>query len=233
MSKVILFDLDSTLLQMNQDLFLKKYFSLIYIKAKSLGYNPDEFMKVFNKAAFSIVGNDGSMTNEDLFWSMMEPTYPNISDLKDVFEEFYLNEFNSISEIVNKNSLSNEIIQVLKKKGYTIILATNPLFPKVCTYQRIKWAGLNPDDFDYITTYEHCRYCKPNHKYYEEIFEALNLDMAGSIMVGNDLSDDFSDIPSEMDKILITDHLINTKNLEITMPRFTLSEFLNHVKENF
>ena len=52
-------------------------------------------------------------------------------------------------------------------------------------------------------------------------------------MVGNDLSDDFSDLPNEMNKILITDFLINTKNLEINMPSYTLDEFLQHVKENF
>lgn len=231
MNKVILFDLDSTLLQMNQDLFLKEYFSLIYSKVKKLGLNPDEFMKVFSKAAYAIIKNDGTQTNEDVFWNNMKEYYPNVEELKNTFEDFYRNEFNSISKIVNKNMYSNEIIQTLKKKGYTIILATNPLFPKICTEQRILWAGVNPKDFDYITTYENSTYCKPNHLYYEEIFHKLNLDMKNSIMIGNDLSDDFSDLPEEISKILITDYLINTKNLPINMPTYTLKEFLSFAKE--
>ena len=40
-------------------------------------------------------------------------------------------------------------IQELKEKGYNIILATNPIFPKVATLNRIKWANLNPNDFIY------------------------------------------------------------------------------------
>lgn len=230
-NKTILFDLDSTLLQMNQDLFLKKYFALIYKKASELGYDADSFMKIFSKAAFSIISNDGSMTNESLFWGIMEKYYPNIDELKEQFNSFYENEFSTLSSIVNKSSTSNDIIQCLKKKGYTLILATNPLFPRVCTVQRMKWAGLNPDDFVLITTYENSRYCKPNHLYYEEIFKNLNIPMDGAIMVGNDLSDDFSDIPEGISKILITDYLINKNNAEIDMPSFQLNEFLEYVKE--
>ena len=54
MKKIFLFDLDSTLLQMDQDLFLKKYFSLIYVKAKSLGFEPEAFMQAFNKMAIQL-----------------------------------------------------------------------------------------------------------------------------------------------------------------------------------
>ncbi len=231
MKPVILFDLDCTLLQMNQDIFLKQYFNLVYMKAKELGYQPDEFLQTFSKAAYTIVKNDGRVTNEELFWKQMKKTYPDVDRLKDVFYDFYLNEFNTISNIVQVQSISNEIIKELKKKGYFIILATNPLFPRICTEQRIRWANMNPDDFDYISTYENSTYCKPNHLYYEEIFEKLNLKMEGSIMVGNDVEDDFSDLPKEIKKILITDFLINTNNLKIDMPTYTLTEFLNFVKE--
>lgn len=231
MNKVILFDLDDTLLQMNQDLFLKKYFELIYRYSHSLGYNPDEFMPFFNMAAMSIVKNDGSRTNEQLFWDVMKTKYPNVDEVKSQFEKLYETEFKSIEEIVNKTDIPNSIIKELKKKGYKIILATNPLFPSICTNERIRWAGLDVNDFEHITTYEDYHYTKPNRKYYEEIFNKLNLDMNGSIMVGNDVLDDFSDLPEGISKILITDYLINTKNLAIDMPSFTLKEFLNYVKE--
>lgn len=233
MKKIFLFDLDSTLLQMNQDLFLKKYFSLIYVKAQSLGFEPNSFMEIFNKMAYGITKNDGSMTNEKLFWDGMKKHYPNIEDVKECFDDFYKNEFKSISSIVDKNDVSNNIIKYLKNKGYKIILATNPLFPEVCTFERMSWAGLDYKDFDYITTYDKCTYCKPKAEYYEEIFRVLSLDMSDAIMVGNDLSDDFSDLPAGIDKILITDYLINTKNLPITMPSFTLKEFYEYIKENY
>lgn len=232
MEKIILFDLDSTLLQMNQDLFLKKYFFLVGEKAKELGYNKEDFMKVFIKSAYSIIDNDGSQTNEELFWSNIKKEYPEISYLKEQFMKFYMEEFNSISEIVYKSSLPNDIIHLFKEKGYRIILATNPLFPVIATYQRMKWAGLNPKDFDYITTYEECRYCKPNRKYYLEIFEKMNISMEESIMVGNDTTDDFLDLPEGIKKILITDYLICKPNEPITIPAFSLAEFYQYAKEN-
>lgn len=234
MDKYIFFDLDSTLLQMNQDLFLKHYFASIYKYSAKLGYNPDEFMKKFNVAAFSIIKNDGSMTNEDLFFNAMKPEYSDSELLKKQFNDFYIEEFDKLKDLVMNNisNTSNELINVLKAKGYKIVLATNPLFPIICTEKRIKWAGMNPNDFEYITTYENCYYCKPNRKYYYEIANKLNISLDNITMVGNDLSDDFSDLPEEMNKILITDYLINTKNLEITMPTYTLAEFLKYAKEN-
>lgn len=235
MDKYIFFDLDSTLLQMNQDLFLKHYFASIYKYCAKLGYNPDDFMKKFSVAAFSIIKNDGSVTNEDLFFNAMKPEYSNSELLKQQFNDFYIEEFDKIKDLVMTitSNTPNELIKTLKSKGYKIVLATNPLFPIICTEKRIKWAGINPDDFEYITTYENCYYCKPNRNYYYEIAKKLNISLDNITMVGNDLSDDFSDLPKEMNKILITDFLINTKNLEINMPSYTLDEFLQHVKENF
>lgn len=232
MNKTILFDLDSTLLQMDQNEFIRRYFSLVHQKAGQLGYDADTFLSCFTRAAYAIVGNDGTMTNEELFWSQMKLNYPDTGRLKEEFDAFYRQEFNTISSIVRFNPLSNEIIQTLKKKGYRIILATNPLFPKICTYQRMGWAGLKPEDFSYITTYENSRYCKPNHFYYEEIFHKLSLSMEGCLMVGNDVSDDFSDLPNPLSPLLVTDYLINTKGLPITMPCFTLAELSNYIKEN-
>lgn len=225
MKNIFLFDLDSTLLQMDQDLFLKKYFEKIILKT-----NDPKFMKIFNDAALAILDNDGSITNEELFWNYLSKYYPDTKKYNELFNDFYNNEFKEISSIVNKNDIPRQIIDYLKSKGYIIILATNPLFPKICTYERISWAGLSYKDFDYITTYENCTYCKPKKEYYLEIFNKLNLDMNNAVMIGNDLMDDFYYLPSEIDKVLITDHLINSKNLEITMPCFTLIEFLDYIK---
>lgn len=231
MNKTVLFDLDSTLLQMDQNLFIKKYFSLVAAKAEKLGYPAEAFMKLFTKAAYAIVGNDGSKTNEALFWGIMQTGFPEIDKLKQEFLKFYKEDFPSLSYIAVQTDIPRRIIDELNRKGYTLILATNPLFPKECTYERMRWAGLAPADFAYITTYENSSYCKPNHAYYEEIFHKLALPIQGSYMVGNDVFDDFSDLPAGIQGILITDWLINTRNLSTDMPSFSLSGFLNYIKE--
>ena len=91
----------------------------------------------------------------------------------------------------------------------------------------------HPLDFLDITTYETSTYSKPNRKYYEEVLNRNNINPADCIMVGNDLDDDFSDLPDGIDKILITDHLINANNRKIDMKAFKLCEFLEYIKNNY
>lgn len=49
----------------------------------------------------------------------------------------------------------------LKRRGFGVALATNPIFPSVATESRIRWAGLEPEEFALYTTYENTAYCKP------------------------------------------------------------------------
>ena len=95
------------------------------------------------------------------------------------------------------------------------MLATNPIFPRIATENRIRWAGLDKNDFDWITTFEVCRYCKPNPKYYEEILTRLNLDPKQCVMIGNDVKEDMTARSLGMEGWLITDCLLNTENLPV------------------
>lgn len=231
--KTFLFDLDSTLLQMNQDEFVEAYFKSIARYSYTLGYNPKEFMEIFNKAAYAIIKNDGSMTNEDRFWMVIKEKYTDIDFLKKSFDHYYRNEFHELKDHIHKTYHPYELIKYLKDKGYRIILATNPVFPKVATEERMKWAGLSVDLFDDITTYENSRYCKPNHLYYLEILNKYSLKEEDCIMVGNDIDDDFSDLPNGIGAYFIKDYSINRKNKEITIPSFTMDEFLKYIKEEY
>ena len=79
------------------------------------------------------------------------------------------------------------VIKEAKKKGIEVYLATNPIFPRCATMNRIDWAGLDPEDFKIITTYEDHVYCKPNPEYFLQILEQFELDPSECLMVGNDV----------------------------------------------
>ena len=106
------------------------------------------------------------------------------------------------------------------------VLATNPLFPHTATENRMRWAGLKPEDFSFYTTYENSRYCKPNPKYYEEILQKLNLKPEECIMVGNDFGEDI--VPTEklgMQGFLLTDCLIHKGEQDISgYPQGSIAE---------
>ena len=104
-------------------------------------------------------------------------------------------------------------MEKLKQLGLKIIIATNPFFPKIATHQRITWAGLNPNDFALVTTYENSRFCKPNLAYYQDILDKFGLKADECIMVGNDMGEDMIAQKLGLKVFLLTDQLINDDNL--------------------
>ena len=96
-----------------------------------------------------------------------------------------------------------------KENGYKVIAATNPIFPKPATYKRLEWAGLNPEDFEYITVYDNSSSCKPNLLYFKDLCEKCSISPKESLMVGNDVDEDLCSAELGFDTFLITDCIIN------------------------
>lgn len=112
------------------------------------------------------------------------------------------------------------MIEGLKEKKVPIALATNPIFPEIATMQRIDWAGLDPKDFDLITTYENSYSCKPNPTYYKEVLTKLGVtedEYKDCLMIGNDVDEDVVAARQiGMQTYLITDCMINKHNVDIS-----------------
>ena len=66
--KMILFDLDGTLLPMDQDTFVKTYFGLLAQKLVPYGYEPHGLMKAIWSGVSAMVKNTGETANEEAFW---------------------------------------------------------------------------------------------------------------------------------------------------------------------
>ena len=216
--KAVLFDLDGTLLKMDQDEFVKTYFKYLAKHLAPRGYEPDKLLKVFWAGVGAMVANDGSVTNEEAFWKAFTQAYGETSiEDKPYLDDFYKNGFNQVQEVCGLYEEAKEIVTLVKEKGKLVVLATNPLFPHTATENRIRWAGLETTDFVEYTTYENCHFCKPNPKYYEEILEKLNLKPEECIMVGNDVEEDM--VPADnlgMSRFLLTNCLINKKEKDIS-----------------
>ena len=229
--KAVLFDLDGTLLPMDQDLFMKYYFGELAKKLVPLGYNKDTLVADVWTGTKAMVMNDGSKTNEEAFWDKFA-TLVGEDCRKDlpVFDDFYKNEFCKAINACQPTAAAKEVIDLLKASGKRIILATNPLFPAVATENRIGWAGLSTDDFELITTYENSCYCKPNPKYYMEILEKTRLKPEECLMVGNNAEEDMIAEMLGMKVFLLTDGLINEKNMDISKyPQGGFEELKNHI----
>ncbi|MDD6024646.1 MAG: HAD family hydrolase [Oscillospiraceae bacterium] len=218
MIQAILFDLDGTLLPMDQDVFVKHYFGLLAKKLAPLGYDSKKLVAAIWKGTAAMVGNDGSKTNEAVFWQCFSDTFgPQVLEHAPVFEDYYRNEFQAVRNACGFATEAGELISWLKGQGKRLYLATNPIFPRIATLSRIRWAGLQPEDFEGITTYENSRHCKPNPDYYRDILDALKLQPEECIMVGNDVSEDMVAEALGMQVFLLTDCLINKEQKDISV----------------
>lgn len=209
-TKAIFFDLDGTLLPMVQEVFVKDYLGRLAAYMAPYGYEPKGLSEAVMNGVAAMVKNDGRCSNERLFWDVFADRFgKNVLNDHEKFEEFYRTEFQKCSASCGFEVKAGEVIALVKQKSLMPVLATNPLFPQIATFSRIRWAGLEKEDFNYITTYENSSFCKPNPLYYQQILDKLDLKAGECVMVGNDAREDTVPAQLGMQVFLLTDCLIN------------------------
>ena len=232
----ILFDLDGTHLPMVQEEFVKFYMPLLaktYAEA-GIRIDPKELIGTVWKGYEAMVRNDGSRTNREAFWGYMEEILPvPVREAEEIALRFYDGDFNQAVRSTSPSPYSELIVKAAKEKGMHTYLATNPVFPRCATMNRIRWAGLDASDFELITTYEDQRYCKPNVEYFRTILNELGLDPSECLMVGNDVEEDLAIQELGVKTFLVTDTMENRKDLPVrTEYRGSLKELLDHVQNS-
>jgi FMN phosphatase YigB (HAD superfamily) len=227
----VLFDLDGTLLPMDQEIFINAYFGGLIRKLAPYGYEKGSLFNAIWQGTRSMVKNNGEMKNEDAFWATFTALLGE-NTKKDIiyFDEFYANDFCKVQESCGYSPKAAEVIKAVKDKGLRVALATNPLFPSTATEQRIAWAGLSPKDFELFTTYENSHFCKPNTNYYLEIMEKLGVKPEECLMVGNDVGEDMIVESLGSQVFLLTDNLINKENKDISVyPNGSFDKLLEYI----
>jgi len=218
MNDVFLFDLDGTLLPLDEEDFKQLYFSELKKVFIDLGMDGDLALHSLMKGLDAMWRNTGKKTNEDLFWDVFAKDMPHSHSnqvLKERFIQFYENDFDVAKPSAKQSPYAKKIINLLKAHDKKIVLATNPVFPVVAVKKRLEWAGLDYDMFDFVTTYEGSSFCKPKHAYYQEILDAIDEEPGRCLMIGNDVREDMIAKEMGMDTYLVTECLKNPDNRSI------------------
>lgn len=231
MINTILFDLDGTILPVDLDNFLKIYFAEIGKKFQDL-IEAKTLVKYIMATTDAMVKDIEYRTNETVFMEKFgQLIQSDLDTYRKRFDEFYDREFFAVKSSVVDIPLMRESVNLLKNKGYDLIIATNPLFPEKAIHHRIRWSGFEPEDFIYITSYEKNHYCKPQLQFYREILAETGKTPQECLMVGNDVQEDLIAAKLGIETYLITDFLINrTKDPITTTYQGTYSDFYSFVE---
>ena len=212
----VLFDLDGTLLPMDTDAFVRLYAGLMGKKLVPLGYDPDALLKAIWGGITAMVRNDGTRLNREVFWDAFRAVFGEKADRdRAEIDDFYRTHFPGVRASCGFTPMAKAAVEKCGALGLRVALATNPVFPAAATYQRIGWAGLTPEDFELVTTYENSSSCKPNLLYYKEVMEKLGVQPEECLMVGNDVVEDMVARKLGMRVFLLTPCMLNKYNEDI------------------
>lgn len=229
MIKTLIFDLDGTLLPMDVNKFMSLYKSSLQSHFNSF----DDSQILFDKVMYTLghmIKDQSPVSNEDKFFRVFKTQITgNLDQYIAHFNTYYDSRFSDVKASLDISKEMIEAIEILKEKGYDLIIATNPIFPYKANLKRIEWAGLDFNDFDYISSLEKNTYCKPNISFYKQVLSSNKLKSDEVLMVGNDVQEDLSIASLGVSTYLIKDHIINREEKYETDYEGYYKDFLKFV----
>lgn len=190
MGLTVLFDLDDTLLSNDIHAFLPAYLKALgnYLRSK---YPAEVLVRELLAATGVMVANhDPRITLEEAFDSAFYPALGTTrAELDGEINRFYEEIFPGLRALTGPRPEAVELVKEILARGYQVVIATNPVFPRTAIAQRLRWAGLPQEEFPFalVTSYERMHFAKPNPVYYAEILSQLGWPDQPAVMVGNDL----------------------------------------------
>jgi FMN phosphatase YigB (HAD superfamily) len=191
----LLLDLDDTLLSNQIDTFVPHY--LQAFSQEVAGFiNPELFLKALWAGTQAMADNrrpDRTLqaTFEAAFFPLLGVERAAFQPLAD---RFYEQVFPTLRRLTQPKPGATDLVNAAFQRGYRIVIATNPLFPRTAIEQRLSWANLSVDQyaFDFIPSYETFHFAKPFPAYFYELLGHIGFPDGPMLMVGDDLQRDIT-----------------------------------------
>ncbi len=191
MSLTLLLDLDDTLLNTNLDVFVPAYF-------QALGAHLADHIAPEIMLRALVGGMNAMNVNENPAQTLMDAFdaafYSKLGipkqDLIVTLEDFYDMGFPTLQTHTQQIDGTASLIDWALSCGFRVAIATDPLFPRKATFHRLRWAGIDPERVELISTFEDFHFTKTHSAYYAEVLGRLGWPDGPVIMVGNDAERD-------------------------------------------
>jgi FMN phosphatase YigB (HAD superfamily) len=193
MSLTVLFDLDDTLLDNDINRFLPGYLNAL-ARHMEPWIPPAQLIQQLLASTGRMTSNTNpAVTLEEAFNADFYPALGKTkAELIGPITDFYEQGFPKLQNLTRPREAAVRLVTILASRGYQVVVATNPLFPRRAITHRLTWAGLPVESvpFALVTSFETFHFSKPQPAYYAEILAQLGWPAQPAVMVGNSLSDD-------------------------------------------
>lgn len=193
MTPTLLIDIDNTLLANDMDTFLPGYLQAL---SKHLAPYADSrrMIPALLRATDEMSANQRpDCTLKEVFDSRF---YPELGlsggELQEEIETFYGQVFPKLKALTTPYPQAVRLVEEALRRGYRLVVATNPLFPRAAILQRLAWAGLSVDDypFDLISSYETFHFAKPNPAFLAECLARVGWPEGPVVVLGDSVEND-------------------------------------------
>jgi len=187
--RAVLFDLDGTLLDLDLDTFLRRYFAALRDATGELAGadRADELMDAVQAATGAMMRPHPGHTNRDVFYAdFLARTGIDLEEDWEVFERFYRDVFPGLGGASGPAPGARDALETALDLGLSVAIATNPIFPRAAVEERLAWAGLRDLDIPVLTTYEIMTACKPLPGYFLQTADLVGVAASACLMVGDD-----------------------------------------------
>jgi FMN phosphatase YigB (HAD superfamily) len=193
--KAVLIDLDGTLLQSEMEQFLPPYLSLISTELADIAQPDHLVMELLRGTQLMRENIDPRRTLRSVFASYFYPQLgTSEAALESRLEAFYRERFPQLQPYTQTRPEAAAVVKALFERGFEVVIATDPLFPRLAVEHRLAWAGVPVKEFPYavITSYEEFCFAKPHLAYYAQILGLLGHSPSETAMIGDNLEADLA-----------------------------------------
>jgi HAD superfamily hydrolase (TIGR01549 family) len=193
MIKAVLLDLDDTLIRNPNQGFVPRYLHLVdhYFEERW----GQKIAKTLISSVRGMMSSVRDMQHSNLHLALQmlhEETGKPLEEIHAALYEFYTQAYPQLQSCTEKITGAAELVEDLQARDYSVVIATNPVYPAEAIRQRLTWAGLsgNFDDYAFVSRADNMHFAKPHPAYYAEILGRIGVEPDEALMVGDNVEND-------------------------------------------